>query len=87
MSTQQKFIVYCAALVAISLFLISFSWNANSFFVGAYRPVVEKSERMKEAANRIQDGDEPDKPSNEPRAIGMREVEIKKERGDRYSTY
>jgi hypothetical protein len=61
--------------------------GGNNFYIGAYRPMVEKSEQQQSSVNRIKDGDDPRPYSNQPRATGLREDEIKKERGHGYATY
>lgn len=87
MSPQSKFVIFCIILGFIAFAMISSTWNANSFFASAYRPVIEESAQRQEAAQRARDGKDPSKPSSEPHAPGFKEGEIEKERGHRYATY
>lgn len=81
------FALFCIVLGLLSLVFVSMFSGGNNFYIGAYRPVVEKSEQQQSSVNRIKDGDDPRAYSNQPRATGLREDEIKKERGPGYATY
>ncbi|HEY9746095.1 MAG TPA: hypothetical protein V6C99_07745 [Oculatellaceae cyanobacterium] len=88
MRTSWKiFWLFCLFLAIAGWLVVSALWSANSFFTGAYRPVVEKSANLHRNQNRIRSGDEAHQPSREPRPAGMRESDIKKEYGNRYATY
>jgi hypothetical protein len=90
MNKQVLFLLFCAALAAFSLCFVSAFSGGNTFYIGAYRPVVEKSEQMRkeaEAAALAKNGDDAMKASNQPRPIGFREDEMQKKAGKRYWTY
>jgi hypothetical protein len=87
MSLLQRLIFTVLLGTLIAVILLGFLPSTNNFYVGAYRPVVEKSEKLHEAINRAKESDEPRKDSDQPRATGLREDEIKKERGYRYATF
>ena len=85
MNKQEKLILFCIGLFCLVFLIIGFFFsNADRFYSGAYTPMVEKSRRAKEAAA---EANKTEKTSDEPRARGLRERDIEKKRGDRYSTY
>ncbi len=90
MNKQVTFLLFCVALAVFSFYFVNAFSGGNTFYIGAYRPVVEKSEQMRkeaQAAVRAQNGEDSIKASNQPRPIGFREDEIQKEAGKRYWTY
>jgi hypothetical protein len=85
LSRQDKLILFCVSLFCIGLVIVTFVWNSNKYYTGAYSPIVKRSiENRKEIeAYRKAHGESSDQPS----APGFREKDIKKERGRGYSTY
>jgi hypothetical protein len=81
-------LLFLAAIAAVAYF-----WNANTFYTEAYRPVVQESlERqriLKEAkeAEQREGGTDSSRDDNEPHPYGLRERDIEKHRGNRYSTF
>lgn len=87
MNKQEKLILLGIGLFCLIFLIIGFFFsNADRFYSGAYSPMVEKSLKAKQAAAESA-ADEESSHSDEPRARGLREREIQKQRGDRYSTY
>ncbi len=86
MNKQEKLIVLCVSIACIIFLVVGFYFsNADQFYSGAYGPIVERANQNKKALDdyRKEHGDE----SDQPRASGLRENEIEKHKGDRYSTY
>lgn len=85
MSNKDKLVLFYVFLFCMGLIIVSSVWNANKFYSSAYGPLVQRSLERKEAAEayKKEHGDS----SDEPHSKGFRESDIKKEHGDRYSTY
>ena len=76
-----KLIVFVLVLFAIGMVLASLSWQGDTIYSGAYAPMVEKSLKRKQA-------EQLDSPKSEqPDAMGLKEREINRQKGDRFSTY
>lgn len=86
MNKQEKLIVLCVSILCIVFLVVGFYFsNANQFYTGAYGPMVERANQHKKAMadyDKAQDDD-----SDQPRASGLRERDIKKKQGNRYATY
>ena len=72
---KKMFILFCFFISFICLMVITMVTNANKYYTQPYEAVVKR-----EAAD-----EEP--PSNQPKAPGFKESDIKKYKGDRYSAF
>lgn len=85
MSKQDKLLLLGVILFCIALVSLSFFWSANKYYTKAYTPAIERSNERRKAieAERKASGES----SEQPRPAGFAEKDIKKQKGDRYSTY
>lgn len=81
---QKLFLIFLGASLIV-LLTISFNWNADRLFSGAYAPMVEKSLENQKRSDQIRKerGDY----SDEPHTRGLKEKEIKKQYGEGFSTF
>lgn len=91
MSTQLKVMSTCIVLgTLLALLFLSFYYGSDNFYIRAYEPMVEKSQKQRAIRGKQEgNGQASDIPqeSRQPRATGLKEAEIYKERGERYSTF
>lgn len=77
---QTLFLLFCCLLAVLSALVIGRYGSANRLFSGAYQPAVQEYNQRHQQA-------EPERATNEPKFQGIRERDIEKHRGNRYSTY
>jgi hypothetical protein len=81
--SKETFILFCVLLFFVGFALVTYFWSGTAFYVRGYTPVVEQArERQQMRGDRQAEG-----PSAQPRPAGLRESEIRKNRGNGYSTY
>lgn len=83
LTRQEGFLLFCVVLAIATTLVIFLNWNANSYYVNAYAPV------MKESKGRNHDGkDAPEAPvSNQPASHGIKESDIEKVEGKRFRAF
>lgn len=77
---QTTFFIFVFTLMLIGLVVLTLNWKGNSFYIRPYQAVDAKVKKERE---RRQHEDV----SRQPNAPGFSENEIKKSKGNRYSTY
>jgi len=85
LNRQEAFLVFCVILSVIITLVVFMNWNANSYYVKAYAPVVENAQ---ERQGRRSSADSPEaRASNQPARHGIRESDIEKQEGKRFRAF
>jgi hypothetical protein len=74
---QFFFTVFCFVLLVSGVVMVTLKWKGNSFYIRPYQAVDAKVKQQRGNARSTQ----------EPSAPGFKESDIRKARGDGFSTY
>lgn len=83
MRFELRFILIGVGLLVLLGLLLSFYWNANHYFTGAYSTVIQSNSPAPQDESSGSDN----APSSQPHPAGFSERDIEKQRGNGYATY
>ncbi len=86
MRTQTRWVLIILLLILCGGGLAFWVANGTNYFVGAYRPMVERA-RQNAQDSAADNNDDTGTPTSQPQPVGLKESEIKKQHGDGYATY